>query len=122
MLRHQSSFAVPVLLAVTLLGCTSPKAPEPAPAPGAAKAPAPAVPAAIPAALEGAAPAPPAAPAPIPGFVEKGIDWIVSAQHPDGGWGAGSHAHQDVRDPKAVTTDPATTAFTALALIRAGHT
>src|SRR5438093_8417635 len=101
MSRHLTSSLVPVfLLAVSLPGCTSPKAPEPAPAPGAAKAPAPAVPAAVPTALEGAAAAPPAAPAPIPGFVEKGIDWIVSAQHPNGGWGAGSHAHQDVRDPK----------------------
>ncbi|MCZ6793403.1 MAG: terpene cyclase/mutase family protein [Planctomycetota bacterium] len=61
-------------------------------------------------------------PAPIAAFLEKGIGWLVEAQHPDGGWGAGSHARQQERDPHAIQTDPATTAFTALALIRAGHT
>lgn len=55
-------------------------------------------------------------------FVKKGVDWLAKAQHEDGGWGAGSHANQKNRNPHAVKTDPATTAFTALALIRAGHT
>jgi hypothetical protein len=55
-------------------------------------------------------------------FVKKGLVWLSEAQHPDGGWGGGSHAHQDVRDPHAVPTDPATTAFVATALLRAGHT
>jgi hypothetical protein len=59
---------------------------------------------------------------PIPAFLEKGIDWLVAAQHEDGGWGAGSHAHQDVRDPRAVQSDPATTAFVGLALLRVGNT
>lgn len=59
---------------------------------------------------------------PAPEFVEKGIDWIVKAQHPDGGWGAGSHAHQDIKDPHAVQVDPATTAFVASALLRSGST
>src|SRR5690349_16206266 len=31
--------------------------------------------------------------------IEKGLTWIVSAQHPSGGWGAGSHRRQDVMDP-----------------------
>ena len=52
----------------------------------------------------------------------RGIEWLVRAQHEDGGWGAGSHAAQNIRDPAKVKTDPATTAFTAMALIRAGHT
>lgn len=57
-----------------------------------------------------------------PEFVQRGIDWLVEAQHLDGGWGAGSHAQQQVRDPRAVQTDPATTAFAATALLRAGST
>jgi len=58
----------------------------------------------------------------VPEFVTKGVGWLVAAQHNDGGWGAGSHAHQEVKDPQAVVTDPATTSFTLLALLRAGHT
>ena len=61
-------------------------------------------------------------PGAIPDFARKGVAWLIAAQHNDGGWGGGSHAHQDVRDPHAVTTDPATTSFTLLALLRAGHT
>ncbi|MCZ7646866.1 MAG: hypothetical protein M5U26_16515 [Planctomycetota bacterium] len=61
-------------------------------------------------------------PLPIPPFVEKSLGWLAKAQHPDGGWGAGSHARQDVRDPHQVQVDPATTAFTACAFLRAGHT
>jgi hypothetical protein len=48
------------------------------------------------------------------------VNWLLSAQSPDGGWGSGSHAFQDVRDPHAVQTDPATTSFAALALMKAG--
>ncbi len=58
----------------------------------------------------------------IPPFLHKGISWLVEAQHPDGGWGGGSHAQQNLRDPHQVPTDPATTSFAALALLRAGHT
>lgn len=61
-------------------------------------------------------------PADMASFVRKGVAWLIAAQHADGGWGGGSHAHQDVRDPHGVVTDPATTAFTLLALLRAGHT
>jgi hypothetical protein len=55
-------------------------------------------------------------------FVQRGADWLIKAQHPSGGWGAGSHARQEVRDPRQVTTDPATTAFVAMALLRTGST
>ena len=58
----------------------------------------------------------------IASFVLEGVDWLVAAQQKDGGWGGGAHAKQNIRDPHAVRTDPATTAFTALALLRAGHT
>lgn len=61
-------------------------------------------------------------PGEIPAFLQKGVAWLIAAQHNDGGWGGGSHAHQDIRDPHAVVTDPATTAFTLLALMRSGHT
>ena len=59
---------------------------------------------------------------PIPGFLEKGISWLADAQFENGGWGAGTHAHQEIRDPKAVHVDPATTAISAMALVRAGST
>ena len=64
----------------------------------------------------------PVAAEPLPAFVERGIDWLVEAQQADGGWGAGSHSRQEVRDPLAVPTDPASTALTAMALLRSGHT
>lgn len=50
--------------------------------------------------------------------LNKGLDWIVKAQHNNGGWGAGSHSRQKVLDPHAVKTDPATTAMVAMALLR----
>ncbi len=58
----------------------------------------------------------------LPPFVQKGIAWLIASQHNDGGWGGGSHAQQNIVDPQAVQTDPATTAFTLLSLMRAGHT
>ena len=61
-----------------------------------------------------------AKPAPIPKFAQNGIDWLIEAQHPNGGWGAGSHAHQQNRDPHTVKVDPATTAFVCTTLLRAG--
>ncbi|MBI1766812.1 MAG: hypothetical protein HYR67_00380 [Bacteroidetes bacterium] len=54
--------------------------------------------------------------------IEKGLTWIVKAQHPSGGWGAGSHSRQDVMDPHAVQPDPATTSMVAMAILRTGTT
>lgn len=51
---------------------------------------------------------------------QNAIEWLIDAQSPNGGWGAGSHAYQNVRDPHMVQTDPATTAFAAMALLKAG--
>jgi hypothetical protein len=49
-----------------------------------------------------------------------GLAWIIKAQNQNGGWGAGSHYSQDVIDPRAVPTDPATTAMVSMALLRSG--
>jgi hypothetical protein len=54
--------------------------------------------------------------------IERGMEWIIKAQAGNGGWGAGSHSHQDIRDPKAVPADPATTALVGMALLRNSHT
>ena len=54
--------------------------------------------------------------------IDRGLDWIMTAQQLNGGWGAGSHHRQDVLDPHAVQTDPATTAMVAMALLRTGST
>jgi hypothetical protein len=54
--------------------------------------------------------------------IEKGLTWMVRAQHPSGGWGAGTHSRQDVMDPHAVQPDPATTSMVAMALLRTGTT
>ncbi len=53
-------------------------------------------------------------------FIDDALDWLAKAQHESGGWGAGSHSSQQIRDPHKVQTDPATTAFTAMALLRVG--
>src|SRR4051812_37459951 len=45
--------------------------------------------------------------------VHRGLVWMINAQNKNGGWGAGSHSRQDVIDPHAVQTDPATTAMVA---------
>ncbi|MCH8905083.1 MAG: terpene cyclase/mutase family protein [Bacteroidetes bacterium] len=59
---------------------------------------------------------------PVEPFVQEGIDWLADAQFENGGWGAGSHRAQQVRDPRAVKTDPGTTAFAGMALLRSGNT
>ena len=59
---------------------------------------------------------------PIPDYLAKGIDWLAEVQFENGGWGAGQHSAQHVRDARAVQVDPATTAFSAMALLRSGST
>lgn len=54
--------------------------------------------------------------------LKRGLTWIVQAQQNNGGWGAGLHSRQDVVNPHAVRTDPATTAMVLMALLRNGHT
>ncbi len=53
---------------------------------------------------------------------KRGLEWLVNAQANDGGYGAGTHARQDITDPHSVSTDPATTAMVAMALMRMGST
>ncbi|MGE4632024.1 MAG: hypothetical protein AAEJ47_03195 [Planctomycetota bacterium] len=57
---------------------------------------------------------------PLAPFVDKALDWLANAQHESGGWGSGSHSAQDIRDPHKVQTDPASTAFSGMALLREG--
>lgn len=52
--------------------------------------------------------------------IGEALEWLMTAQHPDGGWGAGSHSAQNVMDPHAVVPDPATTAMVAMAIMRSG--
>lgn len=54
--------------------------------------------------------------------IKEGLAWLMRAQHPSGGWGAGTHARQDVMDPHAVPADPATTSMVGMALLRSGNT
>ena len=54
--------------------------------------------------------------------IHRGLDWIAKAQNNNGGWGAGSHSRQDIMDPHAVQSDPATTSMVAMALLRSGNT
>ena len=61
-------------------------------------------------------------PKPIEEWMYKGIKWLADAQLPNGSWGAGLHARQNIKDPHKVDGDPATTSFAATALMRAGNT
>ena len=61
-------------------------------------------------------------PANVQRAVDHGLNWIVNAQQANGGWGAGTHSRQDVTNPHAVQTDPATTAMVAMSLLRSGTT
>lgn len=54
--------------------------------------------------------------------IDRGLSWMAQAQNDNGGWGAGAHSRQDIRDPHAVPSDPATTAMVAMALLRSGST
>src|SRR5690606_8889910 len=59
---------------------------------------------------------------PLPGYLDRSLAWLAEAQFENGGWGAGLHTRQGIRDPHAVQVDPATTAFAAMALLRTGST
>ncbi len=52
----------------------------------------------------------------------KAFDWMIKAQNNDGGFAAGTHASQNVMDPHASPSDPATTAMVSMAMLRAGST
>ena len=54
--------------------------------------------------------------------IKKGLVWTDKAQAKDGGWGAGTHSRQDILDPHAVTSDPATTSLVAMSLLRTDNT
>ncbi|MEZ4874661.1 MAG: hypothetical protein R2793_04255 [Flavobacteriaceae bacterium] len=54
--------------------------------------------------------------------IRDGLAWLGEAQLPSGGYGAGSHAAQNIMDPHAVKADPATTAMVAQAFLRSGIT
>ena len=54
--------------------------------------------------------------------IKKGLLWMDEAQNKDGGWGAGNHSRQDIRDPHAVQSDPATTSLVAMSLLRTDNT
>lgn len=59
---------------------------------------------------------------PMPPYMMKSLNWLAKAQQPNGGYGAGTHTRQDVNDPHAVNTDPATSALVGMAFIRSGNT
>lgn len=61
-------------------------------------------------------------PANIKSSIEDGMTWLVKAQHPSGGWGAGFHSNQREMDPHKVPADPATTAMVAMSILRIGNT
>jgi hypothetical protein len=61
-------------------------------------------------------------PAAVTASVDRALIWLVRAQDKSGGWGAGSQSRQDIMDPHAVNTDPATTAMASMALLRSGST
>lgn len=61
-------------------------------------------------------------PAEVQSSENKAYDWMAKAQNQDGGFAAGTHANQNVMDPHASPSDPATTAMVSMALLRAGST
>ncbi len=54
--------------------------------------------------------------------IRKALEWTGKAQGNDGGWGAGTHYAQQVMDPHAVSSDPATTSLVAMSLLRTDNT
>ena len=50
--------------------------------------------------------------------LNHGLQWIAAAQNENGGWGSGSHYHQEVLNPHEVEADPASTALVGMALLR----
>lgn len=54
----------------------------------------------------------------IDASLRSGLQWLLQAQQSNGGWGAGNHQRQEVKDPHAVQADPATTALVGMALLR----
>ena len=54
--------------------------------------------------------------------VRDGLAWMSDAQLPNGGYGAGSHSAQHIKDPHAVPADPATTSMVVQAFLRSGVT
>jgi len=57
----------------------------------------------------------------IDSSITTGKEWLLKAQAPNGGWGAGSHSRQDITDPGKVQQDPASTAMALMALLRLGE-
>jgi len=57
----------------------------------------------------------------IDSSMSSGKTWLLKAQAPNGGWGAGSHSRQDITDPGRVQQDPASTAMSMMALFRLGE-
>ena len=57
----------------------------------------------------------------IDSSINTGKEWLLKAQAPNGGWGAGSHSKQDITDPSKVQQDPASTAMSLMALLRLGE-
>ena len=60
-------------------------------------------------------------PAEAKAAIASGLQWMAGAQATDGGWGSGTYTRQDIRDPHAVATDPATTSLVLLSLLRTGN-
>jgi len=61
-------------------------------------------------------------PAKVTRSLDRSLEFLADAQNKDGGWGAGTHSRQDLMDPHAVKSDPATTAMVAMGLLRSGNT
>ncbi len=61
-------------------------------------------------------------PAEVQASEDRAYAWLLRAQNNDGGFAAGNHARQEVMDPHASPSDPATTAMVGMAMLRAGST